>query len=120
MVLWDLACGLDAVGDKQESIDIWNRLIRRGVQAIALGPCGEGVVAARKLIADCQYRVALAHGDLGRLGLAARHMKHHIKLRAEGARSIYHLRDARAQLQQIEARREKKPKEGAAGSKQEN
>jgi hypothetical protein len=120
LVLWDLAGALDAVGEKQVSIDICNRLIRRGIEGLAFGICGEGVVAARGLIADCHYMVALTCSDLGRLGLAVRHMKHHIKLRAEGARSIYRLRDARAQLKEIEAGREKRPKKGASGSKQVN
>jgi tetratricopeptide (TPR) repeat protein len=93
LVLWDHACILDMLGRRAEAKRIFRRLIRRGAEAIAVGPCGEGLAWARGLVADCHFRLAGILLDEGRPGLARRELGAHRRLRGPGSRSIYDRRD---------------------------
>jgi hypothetical protein len=89
LVLWDHACILDMLGRRAEAKRIFRRLIRRGAEAIAVGPCGEGLPWARGLVADCHYRLAGIHLEEGRPALARRELAAHQAQRGPGSRSIY-------------------------------
>lgn len=95
LVLWDLAGSLDALGKRQHAIAIWRGLLRRGVQRIAMGRCGEGEIWARSLLTDCRFRLGEAYGETGRADLARRHLQRYLAERKIGARSIYTMREAR-------------------------
>ncbi len=95
LVLWDYAGSLEMLGRYEEAMKIYRRLIRRGVESIAYGPCGEGVRWARGLVADCHYRLAGCYRGLGRETLALRALERHLKLRGPGCSSIYPLRAVR-------------------------
>ncbi len=47
LVLWDYAGTLDMLGRTSEALRIYRRLIRRGVERLAFGECGEGRAWAR-------------------------------------------------------------------------
>src|SRR5438309_1482364 len=51
LALWEAAGALDMLGRESEAILIYRRLIRRGVEALAYGECGEGLSRARGLVA---------------------------------------------------------------------
>lgn len=101
LVLWELGGALDMLGRARDAIVIYRRLIRRGVESIAFGDCGEGLSWARGLIADCWYRLAQCQCTVGRRAEAARSYARHIAMRGPGCRSIYSLRDARKELDTI-------------------
>src|SRR5437868_275163 len=63
LVLWDLAGALDAVGDKEQAIKIYEKLISRRIDGVANDECGEGEEWAASLLADCKARTALCYMD---------------------------------------------------------
>ncbi|MBM4299403.1 MAG: tetratricopeptide repeat protein [Deltaproteobacteria bacterium] len=98
LVLWDLAGTFDMLGRQHDAIGVYRRLIRRGVEAIAFGDCGEGLAWARGLVADCWYRLARCQSKIGRRADAARCYERHVAMRGPGCRSIYRLKDVRKEL----------------------
>ncbi len=104
LVLWNHAGILQMLGRTNEAIAIYQRLIRRGVNRIAFGACGEGVALARGMVADSHYRLAGCYLTLRRPGQAARAYKRHLEMRGPGCRSIYSLRVVRRELSRLESR----------------
>ena len=98
LVLWDLAGTFDMLGRHRKAIAIYRRLIRRGVQSIAFGNCGEGLAWARSLVADCWYRLAICQTEIGRRTDAVSSYKRHLAMRGPGCHSIYPLKDVRRRL----------------------
>ena len=107
MVLWDYAGALEQTGHDREAIRIWKRLLRRGVERIAHGPCGEGLRQAESLLNDCRYRIGKAYHFLGRPALAWRYMHAHLAHRRRGLPSIYSRADVLRNLQRISRSRGK-------------
>ena len=101
LALWDHAGTLAMLGRKDEAIQIYRRLVRRGVDAIANGDCGEGLGQARGLIADCWYRIALCQKHSGATAQARISLKRHLDLRGPGCRSIYPIAKVRLELRSI-------------------
>jgi tetratricopeptide (TPR) repeat protein len=98
LVMWDMAGTLDMLGRQRDAIAIYRRLIRRGVEAIAFGDCGEGLAWARGLVADCWYRLARCQRKIGHQADAIRCYERHLEMRGPGCRSIYPLREIRKEL----------------------
>lgn len=98
LFLWDLAGTFDMLGRHRDAISIYRRLIRRGVESIAFGGCGEGLAWARGLVADCWYRLAGCERKLDRRAQAVRCYEQHLAMRGPGCRSIYQLRVVRREL----------------------
>jgi tetratricopeptide (TPR) repeat protein len=101
LVQWEVAGALDMLGRTTEAVRVYRRLIRRGVDSIAHGDCGEGLAWARGLIADCWYRVAHCHRRDGRRSLSARAFEEHLRLRGPGCRSIYSIGGVKRDLQAL-------------------
>ena len=57
LVLWDYAGTLDAVGRTAEAIELYGRLLGKGVEAVAYEECGEGISWAIALLTDCCFRL---------------------------------------------------------------
>ncbi|MCB9850324.1 MAG: hypothetical protein H6817_06425 [Phycisphaerales bacterium] len=95
LVRWDLAGALDSVRREREAIQVWRALLRLGPTRIAQGPCGEGIRSARRLLADCRYRIALAYVDLKEPRRALKYFDAYIRDRTNGAGSIYNLATVR-------------------------
>src|SRR5438045_746826 len=70
LVLWDYAGTLDMLGQNKEAIAIFKNLIKRGIDKIAYGACGEGKAWARGVIADCFYRIAKCYEEQGQPKIA--------------------------------------------------
>jgi len=81
-----------------EASAIYRRLLRRGVNAVAFGDCGEGVAWARGLLADCWYRLARCHTKQSRRAPSISCYKKHLTLRGPGCHSIYPLDEVRREL----------------------
>ena len=101
LVLWDLAGTLDMLGRYREASVIYRRLIRRGVESIAFGDCGEGLAWARGLVADCWYRLARCAKQQRHTAKAVKCYEQHLDLRGSGCRSIYPLQIVRKELAEI-------------------
>jgi hypothetical protein len=83
-------------------VRVYRRILRRDVDSLAYGDCGEGLAWARGLIADCWYRIARCHLRSGRRRLSTTAFKTHLKLRGPGCRSIYPIAGVRRELQALE------------------
>jgi hypothetical protein len=105
LVLWDYAGTLDAVGRTAEAIEIYGRLLGKGVEAVANEECGEGVPWAIGLLIDCCYRLGVCYEHLGNAVAAAKHfMAYLILCTANNAKSIYTLEEALTRLRRLPAR----------------
>jgi len=102
LVLWDYATSLDMLEHREEAISIYLRIIKRGINRIANGECGEGKAWARGLVADCHYRLAHCYRDLSQHENAIKEYKRHLSLRGPGCRSIYHIDKVRKELRNID------------------
>ena len=98
LALWDHAGALSMLGRMNEAIQVYRRLIRRCVDSIAHGDCGEGSAQARGLVADCWYRMALCQKTSGSAVAARNSLNHHLALRGPGCRSIYPLQEVKREL----------------------
>jgi hypothetical protein len=85
-------------GLAKEALDVWKKLIRRGVKSIAYGECGEGITWAKSLVNDCNYRIGRCYAWIGSHALAVRYFRKHLENRRRGARSGYHLSDVKQEL----------------------
>ena len=65
LVLWDYAGALQMVGRHHEALDLYARIVTRGVNHIASGECGEGKAWARGIVSDSHYRASLSLKALG-------------------------------------------------------
>ena len=101
LVLWDLAGILDALGAKADAIDIYHELLSRSVSSIANDECGEGEEWARSLLADCHYRLAACYEDIAEWSHAKSHYENYLKQVANGAKSIYPLKEADEAIRRI-------------------
>ena len=104
LVLWDLAGTLDALGNKRPAIDIYRRLLSRGVSSVANDECGEGEAWAKSLLADCHYRLAGCYEDLGMWQEAIANYEQHSKSLEEGVESIYSREDTESRLIRLHSR----------------
>ncbi|MFC1588109.1 tetratricopeptide repeat protein, partial [Planctomycetota bacterium] len=82
----------------KEAIEVYQRLINRGVKSIACGDCGEGLGDARGMQADCYHRIAECYEDLHKLDKTIKYYKKHISLRGPGCYSMYSMKEVRNSL----------------------
>ncbi|MBR4252698.1 MAG: hypothetical protein IKQ15_10455 [Kiritimatiellae bacterium] len=108
LVLWNYAGALEQTGHECEAIRIWKSLLRRGVERIAHGPCGEGIRQAESLLNDCRYRIGKTYYFLGRHALAWHYMHAHLRHRRRGLPSIYSRTDVLWNLKRIAQSRNKR------------
>jgi tetratricopeptide (TPR) repeat protein len=89
LVLWDYAGTLQALDKDLEAIQIYKKLIRKGINRIATEECGEGIARARGLIADCYFRLSISLFEIGKKKEGLKAFENHLELRGPGCRSIY-------------------------------
>jgi tetratricopeptide (TPR) repeat protein len=95
LVLWDYAGTLTMLDRPQEALILYQRIIERGIDSIANGPCGEGRARARGLYADSLYRMSHCYNVLGDKAKAIEMLALHLQKRGPGCHSIYSLRSVR-------------------------
>lgn len=91
LVLWDYAGVLQMLGRHGEALDLYSRIVIRGVDRIATGECGEGRAWARGLVADSHYRASVSLAAIGNEKASLSAFEHCLDLRGPGCRSIYRL-----------------------------
>ena len=92
------------LGRKREALKLYRRLLSVGEQELAYGDRGEGISAARSLIADSYYRVALIWEEMGQRKKALAAYAEHLARRRPGTRSIYPLREVKARYKRLGSR----------------
>lgn len=93
LVLWDYAGALQMLGRHNEALDLYARIVTRGVDRIANGECGEGRAWARGLISDSHYRASLSLKAIGNERASSSAFEQCLDLRGPGCRSIYTLNE---------------------------
>jgi hypothetical protein len=91
LVLWDYAGALQMLDRHFEALDLYARLVTRGVDAIAADPCGEGRARARGVVSDAHYRASISLKAIGRDGASLSALEQCLDVRGPGCRSIYKL-----------------------------
>ena len=91
LVLWDYAGALQMLGRHYEALDLYARIVTRGVDRIATGECGEGRAWARGLVADSHYRASLSLKEIGNEKASVSALEQCLDLRGPGCRSIHKL-----------------------------
>lgn len=104
LVLWHYAGALYMHGLAKEALAVWKGLLKRGVQVIARGECGEGMASARSLLNDCNYRIGACYAWIGQKALAARYFHKYMENRRKGIRSIYNIREVKKKLAALQSR----------------
>jgi tetratricopeptide (TPR) repeat protein len=100
LALWGLAGAQQMLGQTSGAELLYLRLIRRGPAALARGPCGEGIRWARRLVADCWYRLGQIREAQGQLRRAKIAYHRHVTLRVASG-SIYSAADVRSRLRAL-------------------
>ena len=93
LVLWDYAGALQMLGRHNEALDLYGRIVTRGINRIANGECGEGRAWARGLVSDSHYRASLSLRAIGNEQASLSAFDQCLDLRGPGCRSIYRLND---------------------------
>jgi tetratricopeptide (TPR) repeat protein len=104
LVVWDYAGTLDMLGRKKEALSVYRWLTSWGEERLAYGPCGEGIRAARSLIADCFYRIGAILEEQGQRKRAVAAFREHLSRRTRGTRSIYPLSKVRRRYAKLSSR----------------
>jgi tetratricopeptide (TPR) repeat protein len=100
MALWGLAGANHMLGHLDEATRIYRRLIRRGAPRLARGRCGEGIRDARRLVADCWFRLGVVRELEGRVAGAMAAYRKHLRVRTPCG-SIYSATDVRRRLKAL-------------------
>lgn len=89
---------MEMLGQSSAALRVYRKLTRRSLDDVAHGPCGEGMVWARGLVADVYFRVGQIHTEAGRRVLARRAFEKALVCRRERASCIYSRREISAHL----------------------
>lgn len=101
MVIWGYAGALDMLGRHSQSLSLYRYLLSWGEKQLAYGECGEGIVDARSLLADCHYRIARIWQQNRQWKRAAAEYEKHLVARKKGHGSIYPIRDVKARYKEV-------------------
>jgi tetratricopeptide (TPR) repeat protein len=101
LVLWDYAGTLSMLDRNKEAIAVFEKLVKRGIESIAYGKCGEGIAWARGLVADCLYRIGKCCEEMGQPKKARRYYQRHLEGRGPGCRSIYPISEVKKRIAAI-------------------
>ncbi len=106
LVLWDYAGALHMLDQTEQARLVYRRLLRRGVEHIAYGQCGEGYRWAENLLCDCLYKIGTGYADEGKTRLAIRYLRRHLVSRRPGLRSLFPAKNVRRKLADLEKKTE--------------
>jgi len=101
LVMWHYTGSLDSLNRPKDAIQVYKKIINKGVNKIAFIDTTEGIRWARSLINDCMYRIGLCYKDVGNPKQAKIWLKKHIENRRPGIPSIYTLREVKKELSEL-------------------
>jgi len=101
MAIWGYAGALDMLGRHRYSLSLYRYLLSWGEKQLAYGECGEGILKARSLLADCHYRIACILQEKRQWKRAAAEYEKHLAARKKGHGSIYPLRDVKRRYKEV-------------------
>jgi len=101
MAIWGYAGALDMLGRHNYSLSLYRYLLSWGENQLAYGECGEGILKARSLLADCRYRIACIWQEKRQWKRAAAEFERHLEARKKGHGSIYPIRDVKARYKEV-------------------
>lgn len=101
LALRDRAGILEMLGCYLQAMAVWSRLLKRGVNSVAYGPCGEGMRWARSLLNDCRYSIGNSYRKREKARQAHAYFRAYMKFRSSGVPSIYSLRDVKKQFSEL-------------------
>ena len=102
LVLWDKAGALHMLGRLNEAIDLFRKLLRKGVEGIAHEPCSEGRAWTRALVSDTYYVLGLCYVSTHERIKAIRAIRKSLDLRGPGVPSLYPIAMVRDTLSQVQ------------------
>lgn len=103
LVLWDLAGALDMLEKELEAIKIWKSLLRKDINKLAHGPCGEGIRSAKSLKNDCRLNIGRSYEDIGRKKLALKYYQLHLDHRQQGIPCLESIKYVKNRMKQLKA-----------------
>ena len=101
LALSNHASVLDMSKREKEAINIWNILIKKRIDEVAYGECGEGRTWAKSLINDAVYRIGLSYLDIGEKKKALEYFGIHLKNRERGVFSNFSRKEVLFQISMI-------------------
>jgi hypothetical protein len=101
MAIWRYAGTLDMLGRDSQALSLYRYLLSWGEEQLAYGECGEGIVDARSVRADCRYRIACIWQEKRQWKRAAAEYEKHLAARKKGHGSIYPLRDVKRRYKEV-------------------
>jgi tetratricopeptide (TPR) repeat protein len=101
LAMWEYAETLDRVGRHEEAAMVYKKIIRKGINRVAYGECGEGIRWARQIINDSHYVLGVIYAGKGEFALAKKYVKKYISNRYCKYESRFYLREAKKDLAQI-------------------
>lgn len=104
LLVWGHAGTLDMLGRLNEAMSLYRWLLSRGEEQLAHGECGEGILKARSLIADCHYRIACIWRKKRQWKRATVEFETYLSMRRKGFGSIYSLREVKVQYEKVRAK----------------
>ncbi len=84
-----------------EAIELWSKLLEKGVRGVAYGECGEGVKFAKSLLNDVRARMALSYLAINNKKQALQYFNQHLENRQRGLFSNFTKREIIKKINEI-------------------
>jgi len=94
--------------EPEKALEIWNKLLNKGVDEIAHGQCGEGKRFAKSLINDIRFRLGDVYLQLKNKEKALESYKSHLNNRQRGIYSNFTKREVKNEIVTLEKSLDKK------------
>ena len=102
LVLNDHALHLYMHEEDDKAIKIWDKLLKKGVEKIAQGECGEGLRNAKSLLNDVRIRIGKSYLETGQKEKALNYFQEHLNNRQRGLFSNFTKKEVEAEIKNIE------------------
>jgi len=102
LYIWNYACDLMMVGRKEDAIQQFKRILKKGLQTVAFGKGGEGLQWAKSLVNDCRGCIGECYGDLKDYPLAIKWIRSHLRNRRAGIPSIFKAEEVKEMMRKYE------------------
>jgi len=89
LALWHYAGALFMLKQYDNALTVFRRIVRRGVERVAYGPCGEGERWAKSLVNDSRAKIGKCYARKGDYRYGLRWSEAHLSHRAPGIPSVY-------------------------------